>query len=61
MAVKLAFQRLKLWSNQVVPWPCGALFHGDQLTNDTVIAVASGGNIDDAMFKRALHMNVSDL
>lgn len=62
MAVKLAFQRLK-----IVVEPGGAvalaaaLFHGDQLTNDTVIAVASGGNIDDAMFKRALDMNVSDL
>lgn len=58
MAVKLAFQRLK-----IVLEPGGAvalaaaLFH-PEVTGDTVIAVASGGNIDDAMFARALDMKI---
>lgn len=31
-----------------------ALFHGDAIEGDTVIAVASGGNVDREMFARAL-------
>lgn len=31
-----------------------ALFRGDEIAGDTVIAVASGGNVDPAMFARAL-------
>lgn len=59
MAIKLAFQRLK-----IVLEPGGAvalaaaLFHGDALSHDTVIAVASGGNIDDDMFRRALEVKL---
>lgn len=55
MAMALAFERLR-----VVIEPGGAvalaavLFHGDQLECDTVIATASGGNVDRAMFERAL-------
>ena len=58
-AIKLAFQRLK-----IVLEPGGAvalaaaLFHGDALYHDTVIAVASGGNIDDDMFRRALEVKL---
>lgn len=54
-AVGLAFQRLK-----IVVEPGGAvalaaaLFQGDQLQGDTVICVATGGNVDAAMFTRAL-------
>ncbi|TMV15411.1 threonine ammonia-lyase [Arenibacterium halophilum] len=54
-AMALAFQRLK-----VVLEPGGAvalaaaLFHGDSIEGDAVIAVASGGNVDAAMFARAL-------
>jgi len=54
-AMALAFQRLK-----VVLEPGGAvalaaaLFHGDAIEGDAVIAVASGGNVDAAMFARAL-------
>ena len=50
-----AFERLKL-----VVEPGGAvglaaaLFHADKVNHDTVIAVISGGNVDAAMFKRAL-------
>ncbi|MBB5722330.1 threonine dehydratase [Loktanella ponticola] len=50
-----AFERLKL-----VAEPGGAvalaaaLFHPDTLTQDTVIAVISGGNVDASMFARAL-------
>ena len=50
-----AFERLKL-----VVEPGGAvglaaaLFHADALNHDTVIAVISGGNVDAAMFARAL-------
>ena len=32
----------------------GALFHADEIEGDTVIAVASGGNVDAALFKTAL-------
>lgn len=54
-AMALAFERLR-----VVIEPGGAvalasaLFHGDQLTSDTVIVTASGGNVDRAVFERAL-------
>jgi len=54
-AMALAFARLK-----VVAEPGGAvalaaaLFHGDALESDTVIATISGGNVDAAVFARAL-------
>ena len=54
-AMALAFKRLKL-----VVEPGGAvalaaaLFHGENLSGDTVIAVISGGNVDAAMFAQAL-------
>ena len=54
-AMALAFLRLK-----VVIEPGGAaalaaaLMHGDELTADTVIVVASGGNVDADMYVRAL-------
>lgn len=54
-AMSLAFARLK-----VVLEPGGAialaaaLFHGDQVDGDAVIAVASGGNVDGPVFERAL-------
>lgn len=54
-AMVLAFNRLK-----IVVEPGGAvalaaaLFHGSELTGDTVIAVASGGNVDPAIMANAL-------
>jgi len=51
----IAFQRLK-----IVVEPGGAvglaaaLFHPNELTEDTTIAVVSGGNVDATMFARAL-------
>lgn len=54
-AMAEAFLRLKL-----VAEPGGAvalaaaLYHGDEIEGDTVIAVISGGNVDPAMFARAL-------
>jgi threonine dehydratase len=51
----IAFARLK-----IVIEPGGAvalaaaLFHGDQIDGDTVIAVASGGNVDSTVFQTAL-------
>jgi threonine dehydratase len=54
-AMALAFTRLK-----IVIEPGGAvalaaaLWHGDQLAGDTVIVVASGGNVDAALFRNAL-------
>lgn len=54
-AMAQAFLRLKL-----VAEPGGAvalaaaLFHPDKIEGDTVIAVISGGNVDPAMFTRAL-------
>ncbi len=54
-AMALAFARLK-----IVIEPGGAvalaaaLFHGNKLGGDTVIAVASGGNVDAEMFVQAL-------
>jgi threonine dehydratase len=54
-AMALAFSRLK-----IVVEPGGAvalaaaLFHGERLSGDSVIAVASGGNVDAEMFTRAL-------
>lgn len=54
-AMALAFSRLKL-----VLEPGGAialaaaLFHGRQIEGEDVICIASGGNVDTAMFQRAL-------
>jgi threonine dehydratase len=54
-AMSQAFLRLKL-----VAEPGGAvalaaaLYHADEIQGDTVIAVISGGNVDPAMFARAL-------
>lgn len=54
-AMVVAWQRLK-----VVLEPGGAialaaaLYHGDHIEGDAVIAVASGGNVDQPMFERAL-------
>lgn len=54
-AMALAWQRLK-----IVIEPGGAvglaaaLYHGDKLTGDAVICVASGGNVDLPVFTRAL-------
>ncbi|WEX08756.1 threonine/serine dehydratase [Chelativorans sp. AA-79] len=54
-AMALAFDRLK-----IVVEPGGAvalaaaLFHGGEVEGDTVIVVASGGNVDAALFRRAL-------
>jgi len=54
-AMALAFERLR-----VVIEPGGAvalaaaLFHGAELNSDTVIVTASGGNVDKAVFERAL-------
>jgi threonine dehydratase len=59
-AMALAFLRLKL-----VVEPGGAaalaaaLFHGDELEGDTVIATISGGNVDPEMFTRALQSYAS--
>ena len=56
-AMALAFKNLK-----IVIEPGGAvalaaaLFHGEVLRAETVIAVASGGNVDAAMFVRALEL-----
>jgi len=55
-AMSLAFQRLK-----IVLEPGGAvalaaaLFHGDEITGDAVIAIASGGNVDANTFMTALN------
>lgn len=54
-AMALAFAHLK-----IVIEPGGAvalaaaLFHGDQIEGDTVIAVATGGNVDAAQFAKCL-------
>ena len=54
-AMVLAFNRLK-----IVVEPGGAvalaaaLFHGDELESETVIAVASGGNVDPEVMTGAL-------
>lgn len=54
-AMALAFLRFK-----IVIEPGGAvslaaaLFHPEQIETDTVIAVATGGNVDPAVFQRAL-------
>jgi threonine dehydratase len=59
MAMAHAFARLK-----IVIEPGGAvalataLFHSDKLPNGDVIAVASGGNVDAGMFKRALEVRL---
>jgi len=57
-AMKLAFERLK-----VVAEPGGAvalaaaLFRRDQIGGDAVICTISGGNVDAAMFRRALDIS----
>lgn len=57
-AMGYAFDRLR-----IVIEPGGAaglaaaLFHPDEFTSDTVIAVATGGNVDRDMFTRALEMS----
>ena len=57
-AMALAFLRLK-----IVVEPGGAaalaaaLFHGDKIEGDAVLAVATGGNVDPAMFIRALEQH----
>lgn len=54
-AMALAFLRLK-----IVLEPGGAaslaaaLFHGNQIEGDAVIAIATGGNVDPALFRDAL-------
>ena len=54
-AMGVAFERLK-----IVIEPGGvvglaaALYHPDEFTSDAVVAVATGGNVDPAIFKRAL-------
>ncbi|MCP5088931.1 MAG: threonine/serine dehydratase [Rhodobacteraceae bacterium] len=54
-AMVLAFERLK-----IVVEPGGAaalaaaLFHGDRIKTDDVIAVATGGNVDKSIFQQAL-------
>ncbi|MBY6139747.1 threonine/serine dehydratase [Leisingera daeponensis] len=54
-AMALAFLRLK-----IVLEPGGAaslaaaLFHGDQIEGDAVVAVATGGNVDADLFREAL-------
>ncbi|MEP5151984.1 threonine/serine dehydratase [Planktotalea sp.] len=54
-AMALAFERLR-----IVIEPGGAvalaaaLFHGQEIEADTVIVTASGGNVDKAVFERAL-------
>ena len=54
-ALQLAHDRLKI---TVEPGGAvalaAALFHGDQIPSDCVIAVASGGNVDRDVFERAL-------
>lgn len=58
-AMKHAFLRLK-----IVIEPGGAvalaaaLFHSDKIENNTVIAVASGGNVDAEMFTTALQTDL---
>lgn len=61
-AMALAFTRLK-----IVIEPGGAvalaaaLFHGGALRAETAIAVASGGNVDGAMFRAALEAFPADV
>ena len=56
-AMAAAFLRLK-----IVLEPGGAvalaaaLFHGERISGDTVVAVATGGNVDAAVFQRALDL-----
>ncbi len=54
-AMGLAFERLRI---VVEPGGAaalaGALFHGNELEHDAVIAVATGGNVDKEVFQRAL-------
>ena len=57
-AMALAYKRLK-----IVLEPGGAvalaaaLFYGDQIEGDAVICIASGGNVDHAIFQRALMLH----
>jgi len=59
-AVALAFAHLK-----IVVEPGGAvalaaaLFRGDQISGDDVIAVATGGNVDAPVFARALALGAA--
>jgi len=54
-AMVLAFQRLKIVVEPGGAVPlAAALFHGDELQTDTVIAIASGGNVDPAIMADAL-------
>ena len=54
-AMALAFERLRI---VIEPGGAaamaGALFHSNETDGDTVIAVATGGNVDAAQFKKAL-------
>jgi threonine dehydratase len=53
MAMAFAHLRIVLEPGGAVSL-AAALFHGDRVEGDTVIAVASGGNVDPAMFRTAL-------
>jgi len=54
-AMGLAFERLRIVVEPGgVAALAGALFHGNELGHDTVIAVATGGNVDKEVFQRAL-------
>jgi threonine dehydratase len=54
-AMALAWARLKI---VVEPGGCvalaAALFHSEKIDGDSVVAVATGGNVDPALFQRAL-------
>ena len=54
-AMGLAFERLRI---VIEPGGAaalaGALFHGNEIEGDTVIAVATGGNVDRVIFQKAL-------
>ena len=56
-AIALAFMRLR-----IVVEPGGAvalaaaLFHTKKCSNDTLVAVVSGGNIDPDIFRKAIEM-----
>ena len=54
-AMALAWARLKI---VVEPGGCvalaAALFHSEKIEGDSVVAVATGGNVDPALFQRAL-------
>ena len=54
-AMALAWARLKI---VIEPGGCvalaAALFHSEKIDGDSVVAVATGGNVDPALFQRAL-------